>query len=64
MIREIRDMLGLNHRPSESEQLADREIRALRSRLNTENIGLKRARILLRTELLNEILKGPERPRQ
>lgn len=57
----LRSMFG---KKSEEAILADRQLRALRSRLNVENIGLRREKIMLRTKLITEMLEGPERPKK
>jgi hypothetical protein len=40
----------------------DRQIKILSARLATEALGLRRARVQLRTQLMQEILDGPEHP--
>ena len=65
MMQEIMAMLGFSHRhstPSPEDETQDRQLRALRTRLSSETIGLTRAKILLRTELINEMMERRERP--
>lgn len=61
MMREIKMLLGLSPK-TEAELAADREIQTLRSKYKTEQIGVHRARIMLRTKLMNELIEGPEPP--
>lgn len=59
MMQRIKTMLGLS---AQKDAAADREINVLRSRLTVERLGLRRAGILLRTQLMDELIEGPERP--
>jgi hypothetical protein len=59
MKRQIRAILH-GMMPEKPNEAVDRELLTLRSRLNVESLGLKRAAIMARTQLIEEILKRPE----
>jgi len=59
MMREIIAML--RGQPSQQVEIQNRELQALRPKLRTEVLGLKRANIVARTTLLNELIDGPKR---